>query len=77
MLLYRVRMFGEPKAPWRRVKKQAQQDALELGLGSFDEWGKFFVSVPGEIEELHERFVTEGGAVNPRRASCTSTPAQQ
>ncbi|PNU02617.1 hypothetical protein A8V01_08955 [Novosphingobium guangzhouense] len=59
MLLYRVRVFGKPRAPWRRVKKQAQQDALELGLGSFDEWGKFFVSVPGEIEELHERFVSE------------------
>lgn len=59
MLLYRVRVFGEPKAPWRRAKKQAQQDALDLGLGSFDEWGKFFVSVPGEIEEVHERFVSE------------------
>ncbi|MGF7152486.1 hypothetical protein [Novosphingobium gossypii] len=41
------------------MKKQAQQDALQLGLGAFDEWGKFFVSVPGEIEELHERFVSE------------------
>lgn len=58
MLLYRLRVFGEPKAPWRRVKTQAQQDAIELGLGSFDEWGKFFVAVPGDIEELHERFVS-------------------
>ena len=59
MLLYRVTVFGKPKGPWRRVRQQAQNDAMQLGLGHVDEWGKFFVSVPGEIEELHERFVTE------------------
>lgn len=59
MLFYRVREFGRPKGPWRAVKRQAEQDALELGLGDYDEWGKFFVSVPGEIEELHERFVKQ------------------
>lgn len=58
-LCYRVRVFGKPQGPWRRVKHQAHQDALELGIGAYDEWGKFFVSVPGEIEELHERFVTQ------------------
>lgn len=57
MLFYRVRMFGKPQGPWRAHKRQAERDALELGLGDYDEWGKFFVSVPGEIEELHERFV--------------------
>lgn len=57
MLYYRVRMFGEAKGPWRPLKRQAEHDALELGLGDYDEWGDFFVSVPGEIEEVHERFV--------------------
>jgi len=41
------------------VRQQAQQDAIQLGIGQFDEWGKFFVSVPGEIEELHERFIEQ------------------
>lgn len=77
MLLYRVRMFGQPKAPWRRVKRLAEQDALDLGLGSFDEWGKFFVSAPAEIEEVHERFVNEGVGAGQHRASCMSTPARQ
>jgi hypothetical protein len=56
-LCFRVRVFGKPQGPWRRVRKQAQQDAIELGIGTYDEWGKFFVSVPGEIEEVHERFI--------------------
>lgn len=60
MLFYRVRLYGKPKGPWRPVKRQAERDALELGLGEYDEWGTFFVNVPGEIEELHQRFVTCG-----------------
>jgi hypothetical protein len=59
MLFYRVREFGKPKGPWRVSKRLAQQDALDLGLGEYDEWGIFFVHVPGEIEELHERFVRQ------------------
>ena len=59
MLVYRVKVFGKPKGPWRRVKRQAERDAFELGLGDYDEWGKFFISVPGEIEEVHERFATQ------------------
>jgi len=58
-LCFRVRVFGRPKGPWRRVRQQAQQDAVQLGIGQFDEWGKFFVSVPGEIEEVHERFIEQ------------------
>jgi len=56
-LFYRVRSFGKPVAPWRATKRQAQTDAAELGLGEFDEWGQFYVSVPGDIEEVHERFL--------------------
>jgi hypothetical protein len=59
MLIYRVKAFGRPKGPWRRVKSQAERDALEAGLGQYDEWGTFFISVPGEIEEVHERFVRQ------------------
>lgn len=59
MLFYRVRFCGRPKGPWRPVRQQAERDAIELGLGEYDEWGKFFVSVPAEIEEVHQRFVSQ------------------
>lgn len=58
-LFYRVRMFGKAKGPWRADKRQAHRDAIELGLGEYDEWGVFFASFPGEIEEMHERFVRQ------------------
>jgi hypothetical protein len=54
-LYYRVCSFGKPQAPWRSSRKKAQQDAVALGLGEYDEWGKFYISVPGDIEWIHER----------------------
>jgi hypothetical protein len=50
--LYRVVCFGKPKGPWRLERFQAQQDAVEEKLGSFDEWGQFWTTVPGEIEVM-------------------------
>jgi len=69
MLCFRVRSFGRPRGPWRRVKSQAERDAFEAGLGEYDEWGVFFVAVPGEIEELHERFVTQDAWANRHPSS--------
>lgn len=51
--LYRVVSFGQPKGPWRIELKQAQEDAVDQGLGSFDEWDKFWATVPGDIEVTH------------------------
>lgn len=48
--VYRITMFGKGMAPWRSNIKQARRDAIEHGLGSYDDWGKFYVTVPGEIE---------------------------
>jgi len=48
--LYRVTVLGEPKGPWRKEREQAERDALELDLGSYDEWGFFWVSVPAHIQ---------------------------
>lgn len=50
MRLYRVIVFGKPQAPWRSTREQARRDAVDLDLGSYDEWGQFFITVPAEIE---------------------------
>ena len=47
---YRVVVFGVAKGPWRRDRKQAYRDAMELDLGGYDEWGRFFVTVPADIQ---------------------------
>lgn len=48
--VYRISMFGRSMGPWRADIKQARRDAIEHGLGSYDEWGRFYLTVPGEIE---------------------------
>lgn len=50
VVVYRITMFGRSMGPWRADIKQARRDAIELNLGSYDEWGKFYLTVPGEIE---------------------------
>ena len=52
---YRVVVFGKPRGPWRRELTQACRDAIELELGSYDEWGQFYITVPAEIE-IRERW---------------------
>ncbi|MEH3107168.1 MAG: hypothetical protein PGN09_07760 [Sphingomonas fennica] len=48
---YRVTVFGQPRAPWRDEAQHAKQDAIDLGLASWDadkrEW---FIAVPTDIE---------------------------
>jgi hypothetical protein len=56
-LLYRVVVFGKPKGPWRFKRRDAQQDAIELDLGGYDEWGSFYISVPADIEWMREEQV--------------------
>jgi hypothetical protein len=48
--IFRVVVFGTPRAPWRPTRIEAQRDAIEMDLGSFDEWGQFYVTVPADIE---------------------------
>jgi len=49
---YRVVCFRKPMGPWRLTREQAQRDAVHEGLGSFDEWGAFYATVPGDIEVM-------------------------
>lgn len=47
---YRATSFGEPVGIWRDSLRQAREDLISLGLGSYDEWGWFFVTVPGDLD---------------------------
>ena len=53
--LYRAISFGRPVGPWRNDRKRAQQDLIDLDLGSYDEWGAFYITVPGDIEWMTVR----------------------
>lgn len=48
---YRVTVFGKPRAPWRDARPHAVQDAIDLGLASWDdERRQWFIAVPTDIE---------------------------
>lgn len=51
---YRALCFGKPIAPWRSSKERAQRDLEAKDLGCFDDWGKFWVTVPGDLEKKHK-----------------------
>lgn len=53
-LLYRLVAFGVPQGPWRTKKRQAEQDAVSLGLGERDEWGQLYLDAPVAIEWTRE-----------------------
>ncbi len=52
---YRALCFAEPIGPWRSSREKARRDLMARGLGSYDEWGTFFVTVPGNLESRRER----------------------
>lgn len=47
---FRALSFGKAVGPWRKCRNKMRQDLIEKDLGSYDEWGRFFVTVPGDIE---------------------------
>lgn len=49
---YRIACFGKPCGPWRAQRDQARRDAVDQGLGAFDERGTFFTVVPGTIQSI-------------------------
>jgi hypothetical protein len=51
---YRVTCFGQPVGPWRLDKRKVYRDAIERELGSFDESGQFYITVPGDIQVRQE-----------------------
>lgn len=49
---FRATSFGKPVGPWRTCKYKVRQDLIEKDLGSYDEWGAFYITVPGDIEMM-------------------------
>lgn len=48
--VYRATCFGRPAGPWRLKRSAARRDAIELGLGTYDEHGCYYDIVPGGIQ---------------------------
>jgi hypothetical protein len=46
----RALCFGQPIGPWRFGYRSARLDLVTAGLGSYDEEGTFFETVPGGLE---------------------------
>lgn len=74
MLLYRVTVFGEPKGPWRRSKRQAERDAAELGLGAYDDTKRFYLSAPADFAWIHENELSRQSIAAAHPASNMRTP---
>ena len=51
---YRALCFGKPVGPWRTDRKLVNEDLIDRELGAYDEWGKFWITVPGDVERRHE-----------------------
>ena len=48
---YRLVVFKDPRAPWRDTKERVMQDAIRLGLASWDATAReHFLAVPVDIE---------------------------
>jgi len=46
---YQAYCLGKPIAPMRRSRDKAREDLIADDLGSYDEWGKFYITVPGDL----------------------------
>jgi len=46
---YRAVCFGKPVAPWRDCRERARKDLIAAKLGGYDDWGKFWITVPGDL----------------------------
>lgn len=47
---YRATSFGKPAGPWRSNRDDMRKDLIAQNLGSYDDWGTFFITVPGGFE---------------------------
>lgn len=50
----RATSFGLPVGPWRFGRRVARQDLIDQGLGSYDEYGCFYTTVPGGMDVRRE-----------------------
>jgi len=69
---------GEPIGPWRLRRREAEQDLAAEKLGSYDEWGTFYVGVLGSVQIFqawmdYDEYVVERGLQSGRREACQRT----
>lgn len=57
---YRAVSFNRPVGPWRNDRETARRDLIDHDLGGYDEWGHFWITVPGDLES--ERRVDQSKA---------------
>ena len=50
----RATVFGRPCGPWRFGLRDARRDLIAQGLGSYDDHGDFYVTVPGGLQMRDE-----------------------
>ena len=74
-LYYRVTAFGRPRGPWRATMTAARRDAIDAGLGQYDDEQRFFLDGVADIESAHEYELMRVGAEYP--GSCKKRPAQE
>ena len=47
---FRAVCFGRPIGPWRACRQQARDDLVGARLADYDDRGRFFITVPGDLE---------------------------
>ena len=67
---YRATCFGKPTGPWRDRLREVQEDLEADSLGSRDEYGQFYITVPGGIERRSAWVEFEEAYRPPRRITC-------
>lgn len=73
---YRATSFNEPVAPWRDSLREVRRDLIQRQLGSYDEYGCFFVTVPGGMQRRSDWVTFEDlpAAIQARRATQLTRP---
>lgn len=71
---YRAMCFGRAIGPWRKDKAKARADLLNAKLGSFDELGDFYCTVPGNLQIRIDR-VSPGRLPQGSRRTLSHAPA--
>jgi hypothetical protein len=59
---YRALCFGKPIAPWRNSRDAARRDLIDAHLGSYDDYGAFYITVPGEMAKASKWVKHEAAA---------------
>ena len=77
---YRATCFEGAIAPWRDSLREARRDLIDRKLGAYDEWGCFFMIVPGGLlrdsawVDFDERYTLSRPSVGQSRSLPQHSP---